>query len=41
MTEDEMVGWHHRLDGREFGQAPGVGERLKAKEEGGKTARYD
>ena len=26
MTEDEMVGWHHRLDGREFEQAPGVGE---------------
>ena len=23
-TEDEMVGWHHRLDGHEFGQAPGV-----------------
>ena len=22
MTEDEMVGWHHRLDGREFEQAP-------------------
>ena len=21
MTEDEMVGWHHRLDGREFEQA--------------------
>ena len=21
-----MVGWHHRLDGREFEQAPGVGE---------------
>ena len=20
MTEDEMVGWHHRLDGREFGE---------------------
>ena len=20
MTEDEMVGWHHRLNGREFGQ---------------------
>ena len=19
MTEDEMVGWHHRLDGHEFG----------------------
>ena len=26
MTEDEMVGWHHRLDGREFEQAPGDGE---------------
>ena len=25
MTEDEMVEWHHRLDGHEFEQAPGVG----------------
>ena len=25
ITEDEMVGWHHWLDGLEFGQAPGVG----------------
>ena len=25
-TEDEMVGWHHRLDGRESEQAPGVGD---------------
>ena len=25
-TEDEMVGWHHRLDGHEFAQAPGVGD---------------
>ena len=24
MTEDEMVGWHHLLDGHEFEQAPGV-----------------
>ena len=23
MTEDEMVGWHHRLDGHEFGWTPG------------------
>ena len=23
MTEDEMAGWHHRLDGREFEQALG------------------
>ena len=21
MTEDELVGWHHRLDGQEFGLA--------------------
>ena len=27
MTEDEMVGWHHRHDGREFEQAPGVHDR--------------
>ena len=24
-TEDEMAGWHHRLDGHEFEQAPGAG----------------
>ena len=23
-TEDEMVGWHHQLDGQEFEQAPGL-----------------
>ena len=26
ITENEMVGWHHRLDGHEFEQAPGIGE---------------
>ena len=25
MTEDEMVEWHHRLNGHEFGRGPGVG----------------
>ena len=25
-TGDEMVGWHHWLDGHEFEQAPGVGD---------------
>ena len=25
-TEDEMAGWHHRLDGHEFEQALGVGD---------------
>ena len=28
MTEDEMVGWHHRLNGLEFEQALGVGDGL-------------
>jgi len=27
MTEDEMVGWHHKLDGHGFGWTPGVGDR--------------
>ena len=26
MTEDEMAGWHHWLDGQEFEQDPGVGD---------------
>ena len=26
MTEDEMVGWRHRLNGHEFEQAPGDSE---------------
>ena len=26
MTEDDMVGWHHQLDGHEFEQALGVGD---------------
>ena len=26
MTEDKMVGWHHRFNGHEFEQTPGVGE---------------
>ena len=26
MTEDDMVGWHHQLNGREFEQASGVGD---------------
>ena len=25
-AEDEMIGWHHQLDGHDFGQAPGVGD---------------
>ena len=26
MTEDEMVEWHYRLNGHEFGWTPGVGD---------------
>ena len=26
MTEDEMAGWHHGLDGRESERTPGVGD---------------
>ena len=26
MAEDEMVGWHHRLNGHEFEQVLGVGD---------------
>ena len=26
MTEDEMVGWHHRIDEHRFEQALGVGD---------------
>ena len=26
-TEDEMAGWHYRLNGHEFEGTPGVGDR--------------
>ena len=26
MTEAEMVGWHHQLNGHGFGQTPGLGD---------------
>ena len=29
-TDDEMVGWHHQLDGHEFEQALGVGDGQEA-----------
>ena len=30
MIEDEMVGVHHRLNGHEFEQTPGVGDGQKS-----------
>ena len=30
MTEDDMVGWHHRLDGHKFEQTPGDSEAQEA-----------
>ena len=32
MTEDEMVGWHHQLNGHEFEQALGIRERERSLE---------
>ena len=29
-TEDEMAGWHHQLNEREFEWTPGVGDGLEA-----------
>ena len=29
MTEDEMVGWHHRLDGHGFGWTPRIGDVIQ------------
>ena len=26
MTEDEMAGWHHQLDGHGFGWIPGISD---------------
>ena len=30
MKEDEMVGWHHRINGREFGWTPGIDDGREA-----------
>ena len=30
MTEDEMAGWHHQLDGHKFEQTPGVHDRQRS-----------
>ena len=30
MTEDEIVGWYHRLNGHEFEQALGDGEEQRS-----------
>ena len=32
MTEDEMVGWHHQLNGHEFEQIPGESNSMGHKE---------
>ena len=26
MTEDDMIGWHHQLDGHELGKTPRAGD---------------
>ena len=45
MTEDEVVGWHHHLDGHECEQALGVGDGQGGlaccSQCGGKELRHD
>ena len=45
MAEDEMVGWHHQLDGREFELAPeggdGQGNPGVLQSIGSQRVRYD
>ena len=48
-TEDEMVGWHHQLNGHDFGWTPGVGDgqgvllccNLGGRKESDKTERLN
>ena len=39
MTKDEMVGWHHRLDGHEFEQALGDGDEERSLECSSRVAK--
>ena len=41
VTEDETVGWRHRLDGHEFEQAPGVGDGQGGCSPWGRRVRHD
>ena len=44
MTEGEMTGWHHRLNGHEFEQTLGVGdgqEGLACRDSWGRRVGYD
>ena len=49
MTEDEMVGWHHQLNGHEFEQIPGDSKGQgsmaystpRGRKESGKTERLN
>ena len=44
MTEDEMVGWRHQLNGHEFEQVLGVGDgqgSLACYNPGSHRVRYD
>ena len=41
MSEDEMVGWHHQLNGRWFEQAPGVGKPGVLQSMGLQRVRHD
>ena len=40
-TEDEVVGWHHQLNGHEFAQSPGVGEPSVLQSMGSQRVGHD
>ena len=40
-TEDEMVGWHHWLDGHEFEQTPGFGDGEVLQSMGSQRVRHN
>ena len=41
MTEDEMVGWHHRIDGHEFEQTLEVGDGQGSLAMGSQRVRHN
>ena len=41
MMEDELVRWHHRLNGHGFGWTPGVGDRQGVAVHGVARVRHD
>ena len=41
MTQEEVVAWHHQLDGHEFEQAPGVSDGQKLQSMGSQRVEHN